>query len=172
VSGPQTALPHAYTASRTLSEGDVVISGVVVNVGGYLSELERTMIVGEPTAEQLNYLDIVTEAQSLTIEVIEPGVDAGYVEAVSRAYFEEQGVSDLIEHHVGHAIGLEPHEPPYLDCGSDAVLNVGDVYAIEPAIYTDSEGYRHSDTLVVTENGHELLTRRPKSREFLILSDD
>ena len=172
VSGEQTALPHAYTASEPLSSGDVVISGVVVDVGGYLSELERTMIVGEADADRLTYLDIVAEAQSLAIDAVEAGVSAGYVEEVTRDYFDEQGVLDLVEHHAGHAIGLEPHESPYLDRGSDAVLSPGEVYAVEPALYTDEGGYRHSDTVVVTEGGCEVLTTTSKDRDALVLSGD
>lgn len=172
VSGEQTALPHAYTTSDPLSSGDVVISGVVVDVGGYRSELERTMIVGEPTPEQLTYLDVVGEAQSLAIEAIEPGVEVGHVEAVAREYFDEQGVLDLVEHHAGHALGLELHEPPYLDRGSDAVFSAGEVYAVEPGLYTGEAGFRHSDTVVVTDAGAEVVTETPKDRETLVLSTD
>ena len=172
VSGEQTALPHAYTANEPLSSGDVVISGVVVDVGGYLSELERTMVVGDADGDRLTYLDIVAEAQSLAIDAIEPGVPAGHVEQVTRDYFEEQGVLDLVEHHAGHAIGLEPHESPYLDRGSDATLSPGEVYAVEPALYTEGEGYRHSDTVVVTEDGCEVLTTTPKDRDAVTLSGD
>jgi Xaa-Pro aminopeptidase len=171
VSGEQTALPHAYTAPDRLASGDVIISGIVVDIGGYLSELERTMIVGEPTDEQLTLLKLVEEAQSIAIDALEPGVPVSHVDEMAREYFREHGVLDLVTHHTGHALGKELHEPPYLDRGSDATARPGDVYAIEPALYTDDGGYRHSDTVLVTEDGCEVLTSTQTAVDEMILHD-
>jgi len=175
ISGPQTRLPHGHTANRTLETGDVLITGASANVDGYHSELERTMFVGEVSAEHEHYFEIMLEAQTIAIEAMEPGVDIAAVDEAVWEYFEEQNVTDLAQHHVGHNIGMGGHEPPYIDRGwsdhceqregrdeADAVMEPGHVYTIEPGIYTDEAGYRHSDTVAVTEDGTEQLTYFPR----------
>jgi Xaa-Pro dipeptidase len=165
ISGPQTALPHGNTANRRLEEGDVVITGASANVDGYYSELERTMFVGEPSAEQRKHFEWMLEAQTTAIEAMGPGVPVAEVDRAVWEYFERQGIADLAQHHVGHNIGLGAHEPPYVDRGSEAVMEPGHVYTIEPGLYTDEAGYRHSDTIAVTEDGIEWLTYYPRDLE-------
>ncbi|MDZ7701780.1 MAG: M24 family metallopeptidase [Halobacteriales archaeon] len=74
-------------------------------------------------------------------------------------------MTDLARHHVGHNIGMDGHEPPYIDRGNDAVMEPGHVYTIEPGLYTDDAGYRHSDTVAITEDGTERLTYFPRDLE-------
>jgi Xaa-Pro dipeptidase len=175
ISGPQTRLPHGHTANRRLEAGDVLVTGATANVDGYYSELERTMFVGEPGDQQRHYFEVMLEAQTIAIETLEPGVEIAAVDDAVWTYFEEQNVTDLARHHVGHNIGLGGHEPPYVDRGwtthcedgdgrepADAVVEPGHVYTIEPGIYTDSAGYRHSDTVAVTDDGTERLTYFPR----------
>jgi Xaa-Pro aminopeptidase len=171
VSSEWTAQPHAYTTNTPLEPGDPLITGVVVDVSGYRAELERTVFVGEPTAEQREYFEIMCEAQSKAIDAIEPGVAVEHVDGVVRDHFQTRGVSEYVAHHTGHAIGMEIHEPPYLDRGSDAVICSGDVYAVEPALYTDDVGYRHSDTVIVDEDGGRRITDTPRSIESNIVSE-
>lgn len=162
ISGRKTALPHGHTANRRLDHGDVIITGATANVDGYLSELERTMFIGEPSPEDEQYFELMLEAQSIAIEVCGPGVDVAAVDQAVWEYFDEQGVTDLAQHHVGHNIGLEGHEPPYIDRGNDATMESGHIYTIEPGLYTDTAGYRHSDTVLITEDGTERLTYFPR----------
>jgi len=175
ISGPQTRLPHGHNANRRLEEGDVLITGASANVDGYYSELERTMFVGEASDEDRHYFGLMLEAQTIAIEAMGPDVEIAAVDRAVWEYFEEQNVTDLAQHHVGHNIGLGGHEPPYIDRGwsnhceqregrnaDDAVMEPGHVYTIEPGIYTDEAGYRHSDTVVVTEDGTERLTYFPR----------
>jgi Xaa-Pro aminopeptidase len=169
ISGPQTALPHGHTANRRLEAGDVLITGASANVDGYFSELERTMFVGDPTDEAKHYFEVMLEAQTTAIDAMGPGVPVADVDRAVWEYFEEQGVVDLAQHHVGHNIGLGAHEPPYIDRGSDAVMEPGHVYTIEPGIYTDDAGYRHSDTIAVTEDGIEWLTYFPRGLESNVI---
>jgi len=183
ISGPQTRLPHGHTANRRLETGDVLITGATANVDGYYSELERTMFVEEVSEEDEHYFDLMLEAQTIAIEVMEPGVEIAAVDEAVWAYFEEQGVTELAQHHVGHNIGMGGHEPPYIDRGwtthceeresrddeEDAVMEPGHVYTIEPGIYTDKAGYRHSDTVAVTEDGTEQLTYFPRELEDNII---
>ncbi|WP_418284694.1 M24 family metallopeptidase [Halorubrum sp. DTA46] len=169
ISGHETALPHGHTPNERLTEGDVLVTGATANVDGYRSELERTMFVGEYTDEQEHYFELMLEAQTIAIDALGPGVPVAEVDAAVWEYFEEQGVTDLAQHHVGHNIGLGAHEPPYIDRGwgerydgDDAVMAPGHVYTIEPGLYTEEYGYRHSDTVAITESGTETLTHFPR----------
>jgi Xaa-Pro aminopeptidase len=165
ISGPQTALPHGHTANRRLEEGDVLITGAGAIVDGYRSELERTMFVGDPTEEDQQYFELMLEAQTIAIDALGPGVPVADVDARVAAYFEEQGITELAQHHVGHNIGMGGHEPPYIDRGSEAVMEPGHIYTIEPGIYTETAGYRHSDTVLITDDGTEMLTFFPRELE-------
>jgi Xaa-Pro dipeptidase len=184
ISGPQTALPHGHTANRRLQEGDVLVTGASADVDGYYSELERTMFVGEPTDEQVHYFELMHEAQTIAIEALGPGVELSYVDEQVHDYFVEQGITDLAQHHVGHNIGMGGHEPPYIDRGwsdhvesddtdmdpdADAVMEPGHIYTIEPGIYTDDAGYRHSDTIAVTDDGVDWLTCFPRDLESNVI---
>lgn len=165
ISGEQTRLPHGHTANRRLERGDVLITGATANVDGYYAELERTMFVGEPTDEQREYFELMLEAQTLAIEALGPGVELATVDEVVWEFYEDQGISDLAQHHVGHNIGLDGHEPPYIDRGASGTMQPGEIYTIEPGIYTETYGYRHSDTVAITEDGTEQLTYFPRSIE-------
>ncbi|MFU8870054.1 M24 family metallopeptidase [Natronococcus sp.] len=183
ITGEQSRLPHGHTANRRLEDGDVLVTGATANVDGYHSELERTMFVGEPSDEQVHYFELMKEAQEIAIDALGPGVPIADVDRAVETYFEEQGVADLAQHHVGHNIGLAGHEPPYIDegwgdhCGSehtsyddeDAVMRPGHVWTIEPGLYTDTYGYRHSDTIAVTDEGIEWLTYYPRDLESNIV---
>jgi Xaa-Pro aminopeptidase len=162
ISGPQTALPHGHTANRRLEEGDVLITGASADVDGYYSELERTMFVGEPSDRQRRHFELMLEAQETAFEAMGLGVPVADVDRAVRSFFESEGIADLAQHHVGHNIGLGGHEPPYIDAGSDAVMEAGHVYTIEPGLYTDDAGYRHSDTVAVTADGLDFLTYFPR----------
>lgn len=162
ISGRQTALPHGHTANRRLEHGDVIITGATANVDGYYSELERTMFVAEVSDDHEHYFELMVEAQSIALEACGPGVDVATVDQAVWDYFDEQGVTDLARHHVGHNIGLDGHEPPFIDRGSDATMQPGHVYTIEPGLYTDDAGYRHSDTVLITDDGTDRLTYFPR----------
>lgn len=177
ISGEETALPHGHTPNERLQEGDVLVTGATANVDGYYSELERTMFVGDYTDEDEHYFELMLEAQTIAIDALGPGVPLDHVDQVVWDYFEEQGVSDLARHHVGHNIGLGGHEPPYIDRGwsdhvedeGDAVMHPGQVYTIEPGLYTDTAGYRHSDTIAITESGTEWLTFYPRDLDANVI---
>jgi Xaa-Pro aminopeptidase len=176
VSGEETALPHGHTPNERLDAGDALITGATATVDGYRSELERTMFVREYSDEQAYYFKLMTELQETAIDAIAPDVPVSEIDEAVLEYAEEQGIADLLRHHVGHNIGLGAHEPPYLDRGwdeqveergedGDAEIAPGQIYTIEPGLYTETEGYRHSDTVLVTEEGTELLTYFPRDIE-------
>lgn len=170
VGGKSTAMPHGFVKGHGIQPGDVLVSGAGANIDGYHSELERTMIVGEPTKEQERAFNAMLALQTRAIEEIAPGVPAGEVELATVRLAEELGVADKLRHHVGHSIGLEGHEAPFLDRGDDAVLEPGMIFTIEPGVYfKELGGFRHSDTVLVTEEGHRVMTPYPRELKDLVI---
>jgi Xaa-Pro dipeptidase len=170
VGGRSTAMPHGFVMGHGIQPGDVLVSGAGADIDGYHSELERTMIVGNPTREQERAFDAMLALQTRAIEVMAPGVPAGEVELACVQLARELGVEDAIRHHVGHSIGLEGHEAPFLDRGDDAVLEPGMVFTVEPGIYfKELGGFRHSDTVVITEDGRRVMTDYPRELKDLIV---
>jgi Xaa-Pro dipeptidase len=170
VAGRSTAMPHGFVKGHGVQPGDVLVSGAGANIDGYRSELERTMIVGEPTPEQTRAFEAMLALQSRAIEVMAPGVPAAEVELETVQLAQELGVSERLRHHVGHSIGLEGHEAPFLDRGDDAVLEAGMVFTVEPGVYfPELGGFRHSDTVVITEDGRRVMTDYPRELKDLVI---
>ena len=170
VGGRSTAMPHGFVKGHGIKAGDVLVSGAGVNIDGYRCELERTMIVGQPTGEQARAFEAMLAMQSKAIEVMAPGVPAGEVELATVRLAEELGVVDNLRHHVGHSIGLEGHEAPFLDRGDEAVLEPGMVFTVEPGVYIkELGGFRHSDTVVITEDGCRVMTDYPRELKDLVV---
>jgi Xaa-Pro dipeptidase len=167
--GAHSALPHATTIHAVLRPGDILVSGASARVWGYVSELERTMFVGEPGPEQRRFFEIMLAAQNAALAAIRPGLAAAEVDRAALRVFREAGVSEYVRHHSGHAIGMEGHESPFFDLGDDTVLRPGMVFSVEPGLYVPGlGGFRHSDTVVVTEDGHERLTLYPRDLDSLV----
>jgi Xaa-Pro aminopeptidase len=170
VAGRSTAMPHGFVRGHGIQPGDVLVSGAGAQIDGYRSELERTMIVGEPTPEQVRAFDAMLALQTRAIEVMAPGVPAAEIELATVRLAQELGVDANLRHHVGHSIGLEGHEAPFLDRGDDAVLEPGMVFTVEPGVYVkDLGGFRHSDTVVITQDGRRVMTDYPRALKDLIV---
>jgi Xaa-Pro dipeptidase len=168
--GRNAAIPHALANNITFREGDVLVTGASAPVWGYLSELERTMVIGEPTEDQRRLFDHMVALQDVAFAAIKPGARCADVDRAVRAYHDEHDLWDYWKHHVGHAIGLRYHEGPFLDIGDDTEIRPGMVFTVEPGLYaTDVGGFRHSDTVVVTNDGIELLTYYPRDLESLTI---
>jgi Xaa-Pro dipeptidase len=165
-------MPHGFVKGHGIQKGDVLVSGAGADIDGYHSELERTMVVGEPTREQEKAFEAMLALQSRAIEVMAPGVTAGEVELATVRLAEELGVDESLRHHAGHSIGLEGHEAPFLDRGDEAVLEAGMVFTVEPGVYIkELGGFRHSDTVVITEGGNRVMTRYPRELKDLIIKE-
>lgn len=170
VGGRSTAMPHGFVKGHGIQKGDVLVSGASADIDSYCSELERTMIVGEPTREHEHAFAAMLALQSRAIEVMAPGVTAGEVELATVKLAEELGVEHNLRHHVGHSIGLEGHEAPFLDRGDEAVLEPGMVFTVEPGVYIkELGGFRHSDTVVITAGGRRVMTNYPRELQDLII---
>ena len=168
--GRNSTIPHALASNIVFQEGDVLVTGASAPVWGYVSELERTMIIGTPTDEQKRYFDHMVALQDLAMETIEPGRKCSDVDKAVRDYFAKHDLQDYWKHHTGHTIGLRYHEGPFLDIGDDTVIQEGLVYTVEPGIYVPNlGGFRHSDTVVVRDYGVEMLTYYPRDLESLTL---
>jgi Xaa-Pro dipeptidase len=168
--GRNAAIPHSLTANITFRKGDVLVTGASAPVWGYLSELERTMVIGEPGAEQRVLFDHMVALQDIAFEAIKPGARCSDVDRAVRAYYDEYDLWDYWKHHVGHCIGLRYHEGPFLDIGDETEIKPGMVFTVEPGLYAAGlGGFRHSDTVAVTTEGIELLTYYPRDLDSLTL---
>lgn len=164
-SGPNGASPHHEVSDRVIERGDPV----VVDIGGttetgYCSDETRTYLAGgKAPAAFTAYYDVLRRAQEAARQHVRPGVTAESVDAVAREIIAEAGYGDNFIHRIGHGIGLECHENPYLVSGNDLVLEPGMTFSIEPGIYQSGEhGARIEDIVAVTSDGVEVLNHRPR----------
>jgi Xaa-Pro dipeptidase len=169
--GRNASVPHAHGNNITFEAGDVLVTGASAPVWGYHSELERTMVIGPPSDEQRRMFDHMVALQDLAVDAIRPGVACAEVDERVRAYYEQHSLWENWRHHVGHAIGMRYHEGPFLDRGDHTEIRPGMVFTVEPGLYAPQlGGFRHSDTIAVTDDGVEWLTYYPRDLEALTLS--
>jgi Xaa-Pro aminopeptidase len=169
--GVRSAWAHAIAHTIEFKEGDMLVTETSAPIWGYNAELERGMVVGRPTDEMHRLFDHTVAAQEVAFARIRPGATCADVDRAVLRYFEEHDLMPYWRQHVGHGIGLRNHEAPFLDVGDETVLEPGMVFTVEPGVY-DSQlgGFRHSDTIVVTEDGIEKLTDYPTDIESLTIS--
>jgi len=169
--GKDSALPHAISSNVKLQKGDILVTGAGAAVWGYGSELERTMVMGEPSKEQETYFNHMFTLQTLAMDAIKPGVTCASVDQEVMRYYREHNLMGTWRHHSGHAKSQLIHEAPFLDVGDERVIEVGMVFTVEPGIYVPGfAGFRHSDTVAVTETGIEMLTFYPRDLESLTIA--
>ena len=169
-SGPNSADAGRFNRStgRRLEEGDLVLIELATCVNGYWSDLSSTAPVGSPKPEAAEILDIATEAQQAAVDGIRPGVSAGQIDALARDKIAAHGLGSFFTHHTGHHVGFRYHDPGFLILpGESAELEAGMVITIEPGIYVPEHGAgaRIEDNVLVTESGHEVLSRIEGSRQ-------
>jgi Xaa-Pro dipeptidase len=168
--GLRSAWAHAVAHNIEFRPGDVLISETGAPVWGYHAELERTMVIGEPTDRVRWLFAHMLAARQAAFEAIVPGATSADVDGAVNAYFERHDLKRYWRQHVGHGTGLRGHEAPFIDVGELSRLEPGMVFTVEPGLY-DPEvgGFRHSDTVVVTGEGYELLTDYPDDLESLTI---
>jgi Xaa-Pro aminopeptidase len=168
--GRNSAIPHALAGNLVFERGDVLVTGASAPVWGYLSELERTLFLGEPSREQQRMFEHMVALQDIALDAIRPGRACSDVDKAVRAYFDEHGLWPYWRHHTGHAIGLRYHEGPFLDSGDDTEIRPGMVFTVEPGLYApELGGFRHSDTVLVIDGGIEILTYYPRDLASLTI---
>ncbi|SEO97266.1 Xaa-Pro aminopeptidase [Halogranum amylolyticum] len=158
-SGPNGAKPHHSHGDRRIEAGDPVVLDFGTRVDGYPSDQTRTVVfAGDPPTEFVEVHDVVREAQQAAVDVVEPGVAAGAVDAAARDVVEAVGYGERFIHRTGHGVGLDVHEEPYIVADSDVELEAGMVFSVEPGVYLPGEfGVRIEDLVVVTDDGCERL---------------
>jgi Xaa-Pro aminopeptidase len=168
--GRNAAIPHALSNNAVFQAGDVLVTGANAPMWGYNSELERTMVVGQPSDEQRRMFEHMKKIQEIAFDALRPGAKCSDVDRAVRGYYEAHDLMKYWKHHSGHAIGLRYHEGPFLDVGDPTEIKPGMVFTVEPGLYApDLGGFRHSDTALITADGMELLTYYPRDLDSLII---
>ncbi len=168
--GRNAAIPHALANNIVFQTGDVLVTGAGAPIWGYHSELERTMVIGPPSDAQKRMFDHMVALQDTAFGAMGPGIPCSQVDIAVRAYYAEHDLMPHWKHHVGHAIGIRYHEAPFLDVGDQTVMQPGMVFTVEPGLYDSTlGGFRHSDTVLITEDGIEILTYYPRDLDSLII---
>lgn len=167
-SGARSALPHGVATDKVIEKGDMVTLDYGAVYKGYVSDMTRTIAVGDPGEQMKEIYDVVLGAQLKGVGGIRAGITGKEADALCRDYIEEHGYGKYFGHSTGHGIGLEVHEGPALSHRSDLVLQPGMVVTCEPGIYLEGVGgVRIEDDLIITDDGNEVIIHSPK--ELIIL---
>jgi Xaa-Pro aminopeptidase len=167
-SGPRGALPHGKAGDRAIQSGELVTIDFGAVYGGYHSDETVTVSVGSPDSLQRQIYSIVRDAHDKALEAVKPGIALKELDGIARGFIEEKGYANFFGHGLGHGLGLEVHEKPTVSFRSEQVAEEGMVFTIEPGIYIpDWGGVRIEDTVVVTRDGWQMLTRVPKDMMIL-----
>lgn len=167
-SGPRGALPHGRASEKLIQAGELVTLDFGAQFQGYNSDITRTVAVGEPSAKMKEIYDIVLKAQIAGVDALRPGITGKEADAVTRDIITAAGYGDAYGHSAGHGLGMDVHELPNLSTVSPFVLEPGMLVTMEPGIYVSGlGGVRIEDDVLITEEGHEVLTQSTK--ELLIL---
>lgn len=157
--GENSALPHASPGSRELRKGDVILMDCGCTLDGYNTDMTRVGVVGQPKEEVRRVHSTVQKALETAMEKIKSGMACGAADGVARRVIDDAGYGEHFTHRLGHGIGLEVHEPPYVVRGSSETLQTGMCHSIEPGIYLEGKfGIRIEDIVCIREDGPELLT--------------
>lgn len=169
---PYSAMPHSVPALDHRLERGPHVALVLTRVNGYAAESERTYFTAPVSNEVRTAFATMLEARQLAFDMIKPGLDCNELDATVNAFLRKEGFlgEDQRLHRTGHGIGLGTHEAPWLAEGSEDRLSENMVISVEPGIYLkDVGGIRHSDTVVVTKEGHKRLTRLPTDLDSLVI---
>lgn len=163
-SGLRSALPHGVATDKVIQSGDFVTLDYGALYKGYISDITRTVAVGEPTDKLKEIYAVTLEAQELALKGIKPGMTGIEADAIARDYIISKGYGEAFGHSTGHGIGLEVHESPGLSFRSETVLEPNMVVTVEPGIYLpEIGGVRIEDDIVITEDGNRRLTFATKA---------
>jgi Xaa-Pro aminopeptidase len=158
-SGPNAASPHHEPGSRVIGPNETVVCDFGGSLSldgevGYCSDITRTVVTGEPTAQVAECYHVLLAAQQAAVAAAGDGIAAEAVDAVARTIIDDAGYGDLFIHRTGHGIGIEEHEDPYLVEGNREPLRPGHAFSVEPGIYVPGQfGMRLEDIVVITDDG-------------------
>jgi len=167
--GEYSALPHGSITPQVVREGSILLIDGGCSVEGYSSDISRTFVLGKPTDKMKQVFDIEYQAQTAALQAAKPGLPCEAVDAAARKVIVDAGYGPdykYFTHRLGHGMGMDGHEWPYLVKGNTLPLAPGMTFSDEPGIYIRGEfGVRIEDDMVITENGAELMTPQSPSLE-------
>jgi Xaa-Pro dipeptidase len=163
--------PHNFTnLAMEMEAGGPHVGVINAVLNGYGSEVERTFFIGHVPEAAKQPFEAMMAARELAFSMVKPGICMGDVDRAVNALFRKRGCTDYLLHRTGHGMGVTGHEAPFLAEGDSRIIEPGMSFTIEPGIYLPGiGGFRHSDTIVVTETGNVSLTSAPDSLEALTL---
>jgi Xaa-Pro dipeptidase len=167
--GEYSAFPHGSEAEQRIREGTIVMMDGGCMVEGYASDITRTFVLGKASDKMKQVFEIVHRAQSAALAAAKPGVEAGSVDAAARKVISDAGYGPdykYFTHRLGHGMGMDGHEWPYLVRGNPTRLQAEMTFSDEPGIYIRGEfGIRLEDDMHILEEGAELFTAQSPSLE-------
>jgi D-alanyl-D-alanine dipeptidase len=165
-SGPNSASPHHHAGDRRIAEGDAVVLDFGGTLNGYFSDITRTVFVGSapaPDSEEVGVYNLVAQAQLAAAQAARLGMACEALDAAARDIIAGAGYGEYFNHRLGHGIGLDGHEPPYLVSGNDTLLQPGMTFSIEPGVYLPGKfGVRIEDIVVLEDSGARSFNHAPK----------
>lgn len=163
-SGARSSLPHGRATAAVLPRKGFVTLDFGIILGGYCSDMTRTVYLGRPRSRERAAYEAVLEAQQAGVEAVRAGASCGDVDEAARGVLRKAGLAEAFSHSTGHGVGLEIHESPRVGAGQKGRLLAGMVVTIEPGIYLAGEfGIRIEDMVAVTATGGQVLTPAPKA---------
>ena len=167
--GEYSAFPHGSITPQVIREGAIVLMDGGGNVEGYTSDITRIFVLGKPSDKMKTVFDIVHRAQTAALKTARPGLECQAVDAAARSVITDAGYGSdykFFTHRVGHGMGMDVHEWPYLVRGNTTPMAANMTFSDEPGIYIRGEfGIRLEDDMHITENGAELVTPQSPSLE-------
>lgn len=169
LTGKNSALPHGVSADSKIAKGDFLLFDFGVYLDEYCSDITRTFVIEEATAEQEKIYQIVKEANEAAIAAVKLGQPLQKIDLAARTVIEAAGYGDYFTHRVGHGLGLAVHEAPSIHHENRDTISPGLLFTIEPGIYVpELGGVRIEDNIYVHENGEvEVLTSYPKGLQYI-----
>lgn len=168
----RVAADHALAAGRALAAGDALICSAACTVDGYHAEAERTVLIETVSGDRSRLYDVMRRAGAAARAAIRPGVHCLEVDRAARVIAEEAGLGPQLTRLTGHGLGIGRHEFPQIAEGDDTILVPGMVLSVGPGIHVDGVGaFRHTDSVLVTNDGCEVLTLHPRDLEALTIRD-
>lgn len=159
-SGPRAALPHGAVLERVPQHGETLIAGIGASLGGYHAESGVTLIVGEISNEQRRIMQAMEACNDAAVNACAEGRTCTQVNDAALEALRDADLGDAIRHRIGHGMGLEGHEAPWLAPGDSTLIQPNMIFSNEPGVYRPGlDGYRTINTMVVTENGVDLPSR-------------
>lgn len=163
ISGKRSSLPHGKPTDLPIENDNFVLFDMGVSMDGYIADISRTVVVGEPTSEMIHMYNTVNEALQKAIDAVKPGTVISSLDKIAREHIASEGYGEYFIHRLGHGLGLDLHEYPSVHGSNDDLLEPGMVFTIEPGIYIPTVGgVRIEDDVLVTETGVDVLTTADK----------